>query len=365
VERRTWGSNPQALSGNGFQVMNTASWFFLSTPDCACCAGQRKPCLAESKEPEATTVKEATPKESSSPSGRFEARIAEAVDKVYRSLRHNRLTRAPWAVIQTFSKAEGALLSGSMAYYTFLSLLPLLMIAGFVLGTISHGNEALQEAISTGVGRLFRGIGGRELLEQLIRARTAFGIVGLVTVGYAGSGFVGAVTACLNRMWEAPSGRNPVGQKLVNLLVAVLLGTALLASVGLTIWAEYATPVALDDGFTSLTRWIELVASPSSLFLVLLLLYRVLPARRLSWQSQVPGALLGTAGIELLKRAFTFWAQHSAGQAVLPRSVVSIVLLLVWLGFFGQMVLYGAAFNVVRDRQRRGVSVFPAGSLSE
>ena len=313
---------------------------------------------------EATTAKGATPKDPSSRSG-LEARIGKAVDTAYRSLRDNRLTCTPWAVMQTFSKAEGALLSGSMAYYTFLSLLPLLMIGGFVLGTISHGNAAFQEAIATGVGRLFRGVGGRELLEQLISARAAFGIVGLVTVAYAGSGFVGAMTACLNRMWEAQSGRNPVGQKLVNVLVVVLLGTALLASVGLTMWVESATPVALDGGSTSLMRWIELVASPSLLFLVLLLLYRVLPARRLSWRSQLPGALFATAGIELLERAFTLWAQHSAGVGVLPRSVVSVVLLLVWLGFFGQVVLYGAAFNVVRDRQRRGESPFPAGSLSE
>ena len=287
------------------------------------------------------------------------------MDAIYRSLSHNRVTRTPWAVIQTFSKAEGALLSGSMAYYTFLSLFPLLMLAGFVLGTISHDNPAFQESIATGVGRLFRGIGGRELLEQLIRSRTAFGVIGLVTVAYAGSGFVGAMTACLNRMWETPSGRNAIGQKLVNVVVVILLGAALLASLGLAIWVAYSNPVRLAGGSDSPARWIDFFASPVSLFLVLLVLYRVLPTCPLSWRSQIPGALLGTAGIELLKRAFTFWAQHSAGLAAVPRSVVSIVLLLVWLGLFGQVVLYGAAFNVVRARQRKGASPFPTGAPSE
>ena len=37
--------------------------------------------------------------------------------RLYRFLADNRWTRFPWAVVQTFSKAEGAL-SGSMAYYT-------------------------------------------------------------------------------------------------------------------------------------------------------------------------------------------------------------------------------------------------------
>jgi membrane protein len=294
---------------------------------------------------------------------RLEARLAARVAGVYRYLAHNPVTRTPWAVIQTFSKANGALLSGSMAYYTFLSLLPLLMIAGFVLGTISQDNTEFREAIATGVGQLFSGIGGRDLLEQLIQARAAFGIVGLVTVFYAGSGFVGAMTACLNRMWETPAGRNPIGQKVINLLVALSLGTALLASVGLTIWVAYLAPVALGNDSIPVATWIEPVVSPLALLLVLVVLYRVLPARPLSWRSQLPGAVLGAIGIEVLKRIFTLWAQHSAGLAALPRSVVSIVLLLVWLGFFAQVLLYGSALNVVRDRQRRGMSPFPAEEL--
>ncbi|MCA1844176.1 MAG: hypothetical protein LC792_13520, partial [Actinobacteria bacterium] len=67
-----------------------------------------------------------------------------AVDALYRWLSRNRVTRFPWAVIQTFSDGQGALLSGSMAYYTFLSLLPLLMVAGFAVGAISKGDPGVQ-----------------------------------------------------------------------------------------------------------------------------------------------------------------------------------------------------------------------------
>jgi len=69
--------------------------------------------------------------------------------------------------------------------------------------------------------------------------------------------------------------------------------------------------------------------------------------------------LFGGVGFYLLKRAFDYWAGHSAGIASLPRSLVSVVLLLVWLGFFGQLILYGAALNVVLDRRRNGLPVLP------
>jgi membrane protein len=290
----------------------------------------------------------------------FEVRIAGRVDALYEALGRNRVTRFPWAVIRTFSEGQGALLSGSMAYYTFLSLLPLLMVAGFIVAAISKGDPALQVALIKGVERMFPGARGQEILDQLIGARVAFGIFGLVTVSYAATGFVGALTASLNRMWRVQQGRNPVGQKFLNIVVVILLGVVLLGSAGLTVRVAYLTRTALGRNGGTLARQVESLASPLSLFCVLLLLYRILPAWPLSWRSQVPGAASGAVGIELLKRAFAFWAQHSAGVAVLPRSLLSVALLLVWLGLLCQLILYGAAVNVVGDRRRRGAPLGPA-----
>jgi membrane protein len=292
---------------------------------------------------------------------RVEQRIASKVATLYEVLSRNRFTRYPWAVIQTYSRGQGALLAGSMAYYTFLSILPLLMITGSIVGTLLQENEGIRRALEEAVQQVFPGIGAEDVLNQLIESRAAFGILGLVTVSYAGSGFVGAMTACLNTMWEVPSGRNPLGQKLLNFTVVLLLGIVLLGSVGVTLWVAYLTRVALGSSATPIATRIELIASPLSLFLVLLLLYRALPARRLTLRSQMRGAVIGALSIEILKRGFAFWAENSAGISVLPRSLVSVVLLLVWLGFFGQVILYGAAVNVVRDRKKRGVSLFPSG----
>ena len=294
---------------------------------------------------------------------RVEQRLASAVDGLYETLTHNRFTRYPWAVVQTYSRGQGSLLAGSMAYYTFLSILPLLMITSSIVGTLSQGNESIRTALEDAVRQVFPGIGAEEVLNQLIESRAAFGILGLITVAYAGSGFVGALTACLNTMWEVPSGRNPLGQKVLNFTVVLLLGIVLLGSVGVTLWVAYLTRVTLGSSATPIATRIELIASPLSLFLVLLLLYRALPARRLSLRSQVRGAVIGALSIEILKRGFAFWADNSAGISVLPRSLVSVVLLLVWLGFFGQVILYGAAINVVRDRKRRGVSLFPPDQM--
>ena len=292
-----------------------------------------------------------------------EVHIEQAIGRLYRFLSGNRWTRFPWAVVQTFSRAEGALLSGSMAYYTFLSLLPLLMVVAFVLATFASPEPGAREAVAEALNQAFPGVGTdvfEGVISQVVQNSAVLGVFGLLSTFYAGSGFVGSMTACMNRMWGVPSGRNPVGQKLVNILIVMLLGLVLLGSALLTIWVSATAQRTLELESTSpVLSMIEELAGPSSMLVVLLLLYRVLPARRHSWLSQVPGAVFGGVGFYVLKRGFDFWASHSAGIGALPRSLVSVTLLLVWLGFFGQLILYGAALTVVLDRRHRGEPILP------
>lgn len=299
------------------------------------------------------------PEKRPGPAARAEAQIERAVAALYAWLARNRLSRLPWAVVQTFSRAQGALLSGSMAYYTFLSLVPLLMVAAFVIGTLARSDTHVSSAVSTAVGQLLPGVQGRDVVNQLVGARVAFGVFGLLSVAYAGSGFVGAMTACMNRMWEVETGRNPVSQKAFNIVIVILLSAVLLGSVGLTIWIGYAARAVLGNEADPLLQLVSTLASPFSMLLLLLLLYRLLPARRHSWLSQLPGALLGAVGVDLLKRGFALWTERSAGVGALPRSLLSVVLLLIWLGLFAQLVLYGAALNVVLDRRRRRLPLLP------
>jgi membrane protein len=235
----------------------------------------------------------------------------------------------------------------------------LVMVASFVAGVISSSSREAQTTLANALDRIFPGEGA-ELLDQLFGAKVALGVFGLLALAYAGSGFAGAMTACLNRMWSVSSGRNPFGQKVLNLTVVILLGVVLLGSTLATVWVGYVAEQVFDERAAPALRTVDFVAGPFSVLVVLLVLYRLLPARRLSWRGQVPGALFGTVGFEVLKRGFALWAGNSAGISALPRSLLSVVLFLVWLGLFGQLILYGASLNVVLERRRRGEPLFPA-----
>ncbi len=102
--------------------------------------------------------------------GRVQAGLDSVVARLYEWLAANRVTRLPWAVVQTFSRADGALLSGSMAYYTFLSILPLLLVAGFIAATLSSGSIHIRGALAGAIERIAPALEGPQILNQLIDA---------------------------------------------------------------------------------------------------------------------------------------------------------------------------------------------------
>src|SRR4029453_13293625 len=162
--------------------------------------------------------------------------------------------------------------------------------------------------VAEALNQVFPGVGTdifEEVITQVVQNRAALGVFGLLSVAYAGSGFVGSMTACMNRMWRLPTGRNPVGQKIVNILIVMMLGMVLLGSALLTIWVSATAQRTLELEATSpVISMIEEVAGPASMLIVLLLLYRFLPARRHSWLSQVPGAVFGGIGFFVAQSGF-------------------------------------------------------------
>ncbi len=86
-------------------------------------------------------------------------------------------------VLRGFMRNQGLLLSGALAYYTLLSIVPLSILALIVL---SHfiGEEQLFQILSTYIGMMIPGYGAilREQVQVFLQHRQAFGIIGFLAM---------------------------------------------------------------------------------------------------------------------------------------------------------------------------------------
>src|SRR5919108_2194941 len=187
-------------------------------------------------------------------------------------------------------------LAASLAYYTALSLAPLILLIVGLLGVVL-GREQVASQLESQLEGLM-GPAGRELVTSILTTTSPQGgtlaaVVGLVTLVIGATAVFGELQATMNLIWEvrpAPTSGVWAGiwawlrQRIFSL--AIVLALAFLLLVSLVISAALASAAALFQGPEQalLSRLLELLVSLLVLTLGFALLFKYVPDAEIGWR---------------------------------------------------------------------------------
>src|ERR671925_1211459 len=261
-------------------------------------------------------------------------------------------------------------LAASLAFYTALSLAPLILLivglVGFVLGRQQVASQLAAQLES------LMGPAGRELVSSILTTTTPQGgtwatVVGLITLVIGATAVFGELQATMNLIWEvqpAPTGGVWAGiwawlrQRIFSL--AIVFALAFLLLVSLVISAALAGAAALFQGPEQalLSRLLELVVSLLVLTFVFALLYKYVPDAEIGWRDVWPGALVTAVLFTLGKTAIGFYlGRASVGSAY--GAAGSMVVLLVWVYYSALILFFGSEFTHAWATRQGGVPPQP------
>ena len=89
------------------------------------------------------------------------------------------------------------------------------------------------------------------------------------------------------------------------------------------------------------------------LFLVFLMLYKVLPNRKATFKSQIPGALIIAVAWSIFSYGFSFYFEIFPGFSNMYGNLATIILVMVWLDICMNLLLYGAEINAYFEKEFR------------
>src|ERR671932_1210917 len=210
--------------------------------------------------------------------------------------------------VQNWWKDNCLRLAASLAYYTALSLAPLVLLIIGVVGLVLDRQQVAQQLTAQLEGLM--GPAGRELITSILTTTSPQGgtlatIVGLITLFIGATAVFGELQATLNLIWEvqpAPTGGVWGGlwallkERLFSL--AIVFALAFLLLVSLVISAALAAAATLFQGpeQTVLSRLLELAVSLLVLTGVFAVLFRYVPDAEVRWRDVWRGGGL-TAGV--------------------------------------------------------------------
>jgi membrane protein len=242
-------------------------------------------------------------------------------------------------------------LAAALAFYGVFSMAPLMLVVTAVLGFF-FGKKAVEGelygSLATAMGpELAEFVHGLAEAAWDPSAQAWSAVVGVATLIWAATRLLSELQWALNVVLESPPARSKVagllGGRLVALGVMLASGAMVLATTALSTFARAWLPrmadgpalppalvAAVDDGTT------VLVLTPA-----LLVLYRLLPRRRLPWRDLAVGALVSAVLLAAGKHAFALYLGRS-GVASAYGAAGSLVALMLWLQFSMSALLVGA-----------------------
>lgn len=276
---------------------------------------------------------------------------------------------------KAWSEDKAPRLGAALAYYSVFSIAPLLLVVITVVGLIV-GTETAETRIVGTVHELLGPQGAGIVRTMLDSARQpgtgiaamAFGIV-MLLLGAAG--LVAQLKDALNTVWdvEPPPTRGlrqavwrAVRRNLLSLAMVVGLGLLLIASLLINrVLAASEAALAWLPGAPFLWAAVNLLVTFGIVTMLFAAAFKLLPDTELTWGDVAVGALLTgilfMVGKELLG---LYLGQQSYASAYGAAS--SLVIVLVWVYYSAQILLFGAEFTKVYAR-RYGSQVPPSSGL--
>ncbi len=267
-----------------------------------------------------------------------------------------------------FSERLGSQFAAAITYFSFLSLVPILMVAfsvaGFVLSSRPELLRQLQDKIASQIPGTLKGPIS-EALDHAVASRYSVLSIGLVIALYSGISWMGNIRQAIQAQWRPDfdedqeiAGESFLANLFRNLWMLLGLGVALVLSLVLSSVAGALTTQILKwvglgdvDWLKPVLVVVSLVLAIAADLLIFLWVYSVIPPKdmKVPRRALVRGAIFAAVGFELLKFALTnglakLVSGGSSGAVFGP-----IIGLLAFFNLVATLVLFVAAWTSTSD----------------
>lgn len=265
--------------------------------------------------------------------------------------------------VHEFTSDQCTDLAAALTYFAVLSIFPALIALVSLLGVIGQGQASVDALLSI-VGSVAPGSTVEVIrgpLEQFTASPAAgFALVfGILVAVWSASGYVGAFSRAMNRIYEIDEGRpfltlraTQLGVTLVTILLLLVMVLILVVSgpvtdaVGSALGIGQAAQVVW-----SIAKWPVLAAAV--VLLIAILYYATPNARQPKFRWMSLGALVAVIVLVLASVLFGLYVTNFSNYDRTYGSLAGIIVFLLWLWIMNLALLFGAEFDAELERGRQ------------
>ncbi len=243
------------------------------------------------------------------------------------------------------------------AYFLIMSFIPFVLFLTAIVQYTPLTYREVRQAIMSVVPENLQGFVLNIVAEVFSKSAAVLPLSALVALWSSGKGMQALVNG-LNTIYHVKETRNWLVNRIYSMFYMFLFVLALIASLLLLVMGN-RIHVLISGYVPFLGNVIGRILGAKTflvfvmLFFVFLVLYRYLPNRRASLKSQVPGAFLTAVAWSVFSYLFSLYFTFFPDFSIMYGSLSTLILVMVWLYFCMNLLLYGAEINAYFESQFR------------
>ncbi len=260
-------------------------------------------------------------------------------------------------IINKYKTDEVAVYASQASFFIVISFFPFIMLLLTLIQLVpTVGKSDLMELMVTIVPDMLDALVIGIIDDLYTKSPGAvISMTGIVALWSASRGMLG-IERGLNRVYESPIKRNYIANRLICTGYTFLFILACVASLILLVLGHSIESFvlkwfpALSEGITGHILDLRSYMATALLVLIFTGLYTVVPVRRHSLKSQIPGALFSTIGWIIFSTLFSIYFSHFSNFSYMYGSLTAVVVLMLWLYICICILFVGAELNYFLEK---------------
>ncbi len=241
--------------------------------------------------------------------------------------------------------------SAAISYRVLFSIAPLAIVLVAIFGLVLQNDEIRHDVVNTIVDALPVSVAGRKDVEDAVTAiatpASAAGLVSLLVFAWAATGMMAAIRTGLEAAMGVAVSRPMARGKLIDLLLIVGAAALVIVTAGMTALGEFVQR-ALGNSTAAgvLVRLAWFLVSIG----VILLIYRFVPARGLSFRDGLVGAVVTAVLLQAISFASGLILDKTTNLSVVYGSLTAALVFLYSIYLYACSLLLGAEIAAAWSR---------------
>ncbi|SFS10800.1 membrane protein [Halomicrobium zhouii] len=262
-----------------------------------------------------------------------------------------RATSVLRAIAAEFKEENITFMAGSIAYYAFVSMFPLLLLALLVASIV--GGQAFADVVIGLTQQYLTPAAQGIVTDSITQASNAasFSIIGIVALLWSVLKVFRGLDVAFASLYHSPGDNGILDQVKDGVIV---LGGIVVAVAAMVV-AGFLVRFVPDVPYIGALSFVFLIAALTAAFFPI---YYVFPDVDVSVRDVIPGTVVAAVGWAILQSLFRVYTTYSS-TGELYGAIGGVILLVTWLYFGALVLLLGVAVNVVLAGQSEAAKPTP------